>query len=121
MFDITEVLNLLIKFVFSGLGILLTWAINTYVIPWIKANVSTKQMETFKSYIFVLIRSAEQLQSNGYFADAVSAQEAKKEYVLKAAKERAEKWGFTFDEEEISNLIEGLIKEAKNDLKESVK
>ena len=45
-----------------------------------------------------------------------SVQEAKKIYVLDAVKNRIAKWGLTFDEEEISNLIEGLMKEAKKDL-----
>lgn len=117
MIDITEILNLLIRLVFSALGLCLTWAVKTYLIPWIKSKFNAEQVETVKSYIFTLIRSAEQLEANGFFKDVeCSAQEAKKAYVLEAVKNRIAKWGFTFDEEEISDLIEGLLKEAKKDL-----
>jgi hypothetical protein len=117
MIDITEILNLLIRLVFSALGLCLTWAVKTYLIPWIKSKFNAEQVETVKSYIFTLIRSAEQLEANGFFKDVeCSTQEAKKAYVLEAVKNRIAKWGFTFDEEEISDLIEGLLKEAKKDL-----
>ncbi len=117
MIDITEILNLLIRLVFSALGLCLTWAVKTYLIPWVKSKFNAEQVETVKSYIFTLIRSAEQLEANGFFKDVeCSAQEAKKAYVLEAVKNRIAKWGFTFDEEEISDLIEGLLKEAKKDL-----
>lgn len=117
MIDITEILNLFIRLVFSALGICLTWAVKTYLIPWIKSKFNAEQIDTVKSYIFTLIRSAEQLESNGFFKDSeCSVQEAKKAYVLDAVKQRVAKWGFTFDEEEISDLIEGLMKEAKKDL-----
>ena len=117
MIDITEILNLLIRLVFSALGLCLTWAVKTYLIPWIKSKFNAEQVETVKSYIFTLIRSAEQLEANGFFKDVeCSTQEAKKAYVLEAGKYRIAKWGFTFDEEEISDLIEGLLKEAKKDL-----
>lgn len=117
MIDITEILNLLIRLVFSALGLCLTWAVKTYLIPWVKSKFNAEQVETVKSYIFTLIRSAEQLEANGFFKDVeCSPQEAKKAYVLEAVKNRIAKWGFTFDEEEISDLIEGLLKEAKKDL-----
>lgn len=117
MYDLTEFLNLLIKLVFSGLGLIVSWAVSTYVIPWIKSKLTSQQIKMVKDYIFTLIRSAEQMQSIGQLnEEGLTPQEAKKAYVLAAVKARVEKWGFTFDEEEISDLIEGLIKEAKNDL-----
>lgn len=121
MIDITEVLSLFIKLIFSAFGILVTWAVKNYLIPWIKSKLDANQMISIKDYAATLIKTAEQLEKNGYFSGfeyKEALQAAKKEYVLSAVKTRIEKWGFTFDEIEISDLIEGLIKETKSNYKE---
>lgn len=113
MIDITMFLELLIKAVFAGVGVFLTWAVKTYVIPYVQAKFTPAELENIKNYASMMIKAAEQLESNGVFDELKDFNEQKKEYVLKAVKARVESWGYTFSEEEISDIIEGLIKEVK--------
>ena len=113
MIDITNFLTLVIRALVAGLGVLITWTVKNYVIPYVQAKFTPAELENIKNYASMMIKAAEQLEENGVFDDLKDYNEQKKEYVLKAVKERTESWGYTFSEEEISNIIEGLIKEVK--------
>lgn len=112
--DITPVLQALIQLVFITFFTFGTWAIYKYFIPWLKSKFNSNELETLKELVSIMIKSAEQLEENGFFDVFEDVNQAKKEYVLKKVKEQVEKWGFTFDEAVISDVIEGLIKETKH-------
>ena len=117
MVDLTQIISLAIQLLFSLLSICALWALKTYLFPLLEAKLSKDQMTSLKDQIYTLIRAAEQMADNGVFKDFASLREAKKEYVLNAAKKYCEEHKFTFDIETIDNTIEGLIKTAKSDLK----
>ena len=113
MIDITEIMNLLVKLIFSGLGIIFAWAIKRYVIPWLQSKFSQNQLSTAKAFAAQMIKAAEQLEANGYFSEFENKASAKKDYVLKAVLSQVQKWGFTFDENTVSDLIESQIAPTK--------
>ena len=113
MIDITSFLTLLLKAVFAGLSVLIAWTVKNYVIPFIQAKFTPAELENMKTYATMMIKAAEQLEANGVFDELKDYNQQKKEYVLAAVKARAESWGYTYNEEEISDIIEGLIKEVK--------
>ncbi len=113
MIDITEFISLLMKLVFSGLSILVGWAVKQYLIPWLKTKFTSNQLDTTKAFIKQMIAAAEQLDANGYFDGAKNKAEVKKEYVLNAVLDQIAKWGFTFNKQTISDLIESLIAPTK--------
>jgi hypothetical protein len=117
MFDLTQIISLLIQLIFSLFGATLLWAAKTYLFPLLEAKLGKDQMTLLKDYIFTMIRAAEQMAENGEWAELESIRQAKKEYVLNAAKAYCELNGFTFDIAVIDDTIEGLIKTAKSDLK----
>ena len=117
MIDLTQIITLFIQFLFSLIGATMLWAAKTYFFPLLEAKLGKDQMTLLKDYIFTMIRAAEQMAENGEWAELESIRQAKKEYVLKAAKTYCELNGFTFDTEVIDDTIEGLIKTAKSDLK----
>ena len=113
MIDITTFLELVIKALAAGIGLFLTWAVKTYLIPYVQSKFTPAELENIKNYAAMMIKAAEQLEENGVFDELKDYNKQKKEYVLKAVKARIEEWNYTFNEEEISNIIEGLIKEVK--------
>lgn len=117
MIDLTQIFALLIQLLFSIVGVTALWATRTYLFPLLEAKLGKDQITLLKEYIFTMIRAAEQMAENGEWAELESIRQAKKEYVLMAAKSYCELNGFTFDIEVIDNIIEGLIKIAKSDLK----
>ena len=117
MIDLTQIIALFIQLVFSLLSVTALWALKTYFFPLLEAKLGKDQITLLKDYVYTMIRAAEQMAENGDFNEVANIREAKKEYVLNAAKEYCEKNGFTFDVNTIDNTIEGLIKTAKSDLK----
>lgn len=117
MVDLTQIISLAIQLLFSLLSISALWALKTYLFPLLEAKLNDNQMNSLKDQVYTLIRAAEQMAENGVFDPIASMREAKKEYVLEAAKKYCEEHKFTFDVDTIDNVIEGLIKTAKSDLK----
>lgn len=116
MVDLTQTISLLIQLIFSIISVTALWAIKNYLFPLLEAKLGKDQMALLKDYIYTMIRAAEQMAENGEWSELVNIQEAKKDYVLNAAKAYCEKQGFTFDITVIDDTIEGLIKTAKSDL-----
>ena len=118
MMDVTSILSLLIQLIFAILGTIAIWGIKQYFLPWLESKLSANEFNALRELAQTMIKAAEQLEENGYFDGVENIAQAKKAYVLQRIKEQVEKWGFTFDEAVISDVIEGLIKESKKDLNE---
>ncbi len=80
-----------------------------YAVRWVKANISTKQMELAASIGDVVVGAAEQLAAAGYIDYESKYQEA-----LDRAKAQAKRWGFELSEGEWEDFIQDAVKAMKN-------
>lgn len=111
--DITPIITTLLQLVVTIFTVVGTFIVKQYVIPWIKAKMTGSQLEVLQSFITQMIKAAEQMEKNGLFDEFEEKGKAKKDYVLNQVKSYCEKYGITFDEKIVSDLIESLIKDVK--------
>lgn len=78
--------------------------VSAYLIPWIKNNISAKDMETIVFWVRFAVRCADQLFTPEEW-------EKKKQYVLGYIIDMAAKLGIRLSEEDINVLIEAAVNE----------
>lgn len=78
--------------------------VSAYLIPWIKNNISAKDMETIVFWVRFAVRCADQLFTPEQW-------EQKKQYVLGYIIDMAAKLGIRLSEEDINVLIEAAVNE----------
>lgn len=76
--------------------------VSAYVIPWIKANISAKDMETIVFWVRFAVRCADQLFTPEEW-------EKKKQYVLGYIIDKCAQLGLKLSEEDINTLIEAAV------------
>lgn len=96
----TELFMNIALVVISIIGALIT----AYVIPWIKNNISAKDMEQITFWVRFAVRCADQLFTEEEW-------EQKKKYVYAYIIEMAEKCKLKLTEQDINVLIEAAVNE----------
>jgi hypothetical protein len=76
--------------------------VSAFVIPWIKTNVSAKDLETIIFWVRFAVRCADQLFTPDQWAE-------KKKYVMAYIIEKAGEIGINLTEEDIDVLIEACV------------
>ena len=76
--------------------------VSAYVIPWIKANISAKDMDTIVFWVRFAVRCADQLFTPEEW-------EKKKEYVKQYIIDKCEQLGLKLSEVDINTLIEAAV------------
>ena len=114
MIDITQILIAVLQLAITVIVTFGCYVIKTYVMPWLKAKFSQEELSAMQQFIEGMIKAAEQMESNGIFDAFEDINAAKKEYVVAAVKKYCEERNFTFDEDQISDAIEGLIRDVKD-------
>lgn len=76
--------------------------LSAYVIPWIKNNISAKDMETIVFWVRFAVRCADQLFTPEQW-------EQKKQYVLDYIIDKANELGIKLTEQDINVLIESAV------------
>ena len=76
--------------------------VSAYVIPWIKANVSAKDLETITFWVRFAVRCADQLFTPEQW-------EQKKEYVMQYIIDKCNELGLKLSEVDINTLIEAAV------------
>lgn len=95
MVDLTQVIVALLTLAFS--------AVSAFLIPYIKAKVSSEQLDTIKFWVNIAVEAAEMI-----YIGTGRGQE-KKAYVVKLLNSK----GFTLNPEEIDSIIEAAVLELK--------
>ena len=111
--DITVIITSLLQLAFAIFMVIGTFIVKKYLPHWLEANFSNSELVAIQNFIAYMIKAAEQLETNGFFNEVEQKRKKKKKYVIEQTKKYCEQYGFTFDEDTISNLIESLIKEIK--------
>ena len=78
--------------------------VSAYLIPWIKNNISAKDMETIIFWVRFAVRCADQLFTPEQW-------EQKKTYVMAYVVNMAKKIGLNLTEQDINILIEAAVNE----------
>jgi hypothetical protein len=76
--------------------------VSAYLIPWIKNNISAKDMETIVFWVRFAVRCADQLFTPEQW-------EQKKKYVTAYIIEKVAELGIKLSEEDINTLIEACV------------
>ena len=76
--------------------------VSAYVIPWIKTNVSAKDLETITFWVRFAVRCADQLFTPEQW-------EQKKQYVMNYIIDKVAELGLKLTEEDINTLIEASV------------
>ena len=76
--------------------------VSAYLIPWIKNNISAKDMETIVFWVRFAVRCADQLFTPEEW-------EKKKEYVMQYIIDKVAELGIKITEEDINVLIESAV------------
>lgn len=76
--------------------------VSAYVIPWIKTNVSAKDLETITFWVRFAVRCADQLFTPEQW-------EQKKQYVMQYIIDKVASLGIKLTEEDINILIESAV------------
>jgi len=76
--------------------------VSAYVIPWIKTNVSAKDLETITFWVRFAVRCADQLFTPEQWQE-------KKQYVMAYIIDKAAQLGINLSEEDINTLIEACV------------
>lgn len=74
--------------------------VTTFVIPWLKANYTQKQLDTWMMWVRIAVTAAEQLFTAEQWSE-------KKQYVVAYLKDR----GIKYNEATINNMIEAAVLE----------
>lgn len=78
--------------------------VSAYLIPWIKNNISSKDMETIIFWVRFAVRCADQLFTPEQWQE-------KKKYVMAYVIDMVAKLGIKLTEEDINVLIEAAVNE----------
>ena len=92
MINITTVLEALVTLAVA--------VITVFVIPWIRSKVKAEQFALIRDWANVLVAAAEVIFKGEKLGDS------KKKYVIKKLKEKCEKHGLTFSEDELEVILE---------------
>lgn len=95
MVDLTQVIVALLTLAFS--------AVSAFLIPYIKAKVSSEQLDTIKFWVNIAVEAAEMIYTG------TGRGQEKKAYVVKLLNSK----GFTLNPEEIDSIIEAAVLELK--------
>ena len=95
MVDLTQVILALLTLAFS--------AVSAFLIPYIKAKVSSEQLDTIKFWVNIAVEAAEMIYTG------TGRGQEKKAYVVKLLNSK----GFTLNPEEIDSIIEAAVLELK--------
>ena len=95
MVDLTQVIVALLTLAFS--------AVSAFLIPHIKAKVSSEQLDTIKFWVNIAMEAAEMIYTG------TGRGQEKKAYVVKLLNSK----GFTLNPEEIDSIIEAAVLELK--------
>ena len=76
--------------------------VSAFVIPWIKKNISSKDLETITFWVRFAVRCADQLFTPEQWQE-------KKQYVLGYIISKAAELGLHLSEEDINTLIEAMV------------
>lgn len=114
MIDLTQIIISLLQLVIAVVIAFGGYVVNKYVMPWLQAKFSQEELTAINDFIAAMIKAAEQMASEGYFDGIEDVNAAKKKYVVAAVKKYCEDRNFTFDENQISDAIEGLIRDVKD-------
>lgn len=76
--------------------------VSAYLIPWIKNNISAKDMETIVFWVRFAVRCADQLFTPEEW-------EKKKEYVMNYIKDKCAELGLKLSDVDINTLIEAMV------------
>ena len=94
--DITPILTAFLQLTAAIFTILGTYILKKYLIPYLEHHLTSNELKDLKDFIQKMMEAVEQLQRNGYF-DGIEEEGY------------CEKYGLTFDEEIVGNLIESYI------------
>lgn len=114
MIDLTQIIISLLQLIIAVVIAFGGYVVNKYVMPWLQAKFSQEELTAINDFIKGMIKAAEQMESEGYFDAIENVNAAKKKYVVEAVKKYCEERNFTFDETQISDAIEGLIRDVKD-------
>lgn len=81
--------------------------ISYFVIPWLKANKTQKQIDTWAFWVDVAVAAAEQIFKSDQWSE-------KKQYVVNYLKDK----GITYDSATVNNMIESAVLKLHAQLKE---
>lgn len=101
----TDLFMKLVMSLISILGVIFT----AYIVPWIKTNMTQKQLDQLSYYVTVAVRCAEQIYTPEQW------QEKKQyvtDYILNTVNSKLK---IGLDEQDIDVIIEGIVNEIKHD------
>ena len=93
--------------IFEAVIMLILAIVTTFVIPWLKANYTQKQLDTWMMWVRIAVTAAEQLFTAEQWSE-------KKQYVVTYLKDR----GIKYNEATINNMIEAAVLELHLYMKE---
>lgn len=94
--------------IFCALITILGVIITTYLVPFMKSNMSSAQLDELSFFITLGVRAAEQIYKSEEWRE-------KKEYVLNYTKEILNsKLHISLTDEQINAIIEGIVNEVKH-------
>ena len=93
--------------IFEAVIMLILAIVTTFVIPWLKANYTQKQLDTWMMWVRIAVTAAEQLFTTEQWSE-------KKQYVVTYLKDR----GIKYNETTINNMIEAAVLELHLYMKE---
>lgn len=95
MVDLTQVIIAILTLALSS--------VSAFLIPYIKAKVSSEQLDTIKFWVNIAVEAAEQIYTG------TGRGQEKKAYVVKFLNSK----GFTLNTEEIDSIIEAAVLELR--------
>lgn len=95
MVDLTQVIIAILTFALSS--------VSAFLIPYIKAKVSSEQLDTIKFWVNIAVEAAEMIYTG------TGRGQEKKAYVVKFLNSK----GFTLNTEEIDSIIEAAVLELR--------
>lgn len=105
-----EALPIIVKLVFTVLGIIITKKIVPYIIEKTESNktMTTKeQLEIVKQWAIVLVDSAQRLDKSGKLAELTNL--TKKEYVMEKLMEKIADLHYDFTEDQLDQIRRSVV------------
>lgn len=91
-----------ITYLVLGVIVIISGIIVSYVVPWIKSNVSAKDLATAYQWVLIACKAADQLVKSG-----VINREDRKQHVIDFLKEN----GITLNFNQIDEMIESICRD----------
>lgn len=98
----SELMKIILEAIVAVAAVLITG----YLIPWLKGMIGEDKFALLISYITYAIHAAEQVYTPEQWQE-------KKNYVLDYVRNKAEEIGISLSDNDIENLIEGLVNRIK--------